>query len=746
MDISQLSDEEIKELIVDSDKITEIYTSIGDNEEKKFELIQKIDSVVIKFIDECKQKDFDEIKDEDKLFYEKYLDEFLDENIKAYGTNPEVLNLIDVVRSKSIKFKDSKTKEYFKKLSTEKNIFKKLIEKVKESTNLLNDENFEDVDKILKYFIKSALMQSQTFKEVFSQYVDKLKNIDLDKNSESLAINYFLVNFAKLPSNNAEKCSENLQENIKELVEIVLDKNPNLFIKSNTFSRLNQIRENEVFPEDLRNSIESAFSKKYENHELMGIGKYQSKWPKMTDKIKNFETMETEEFDDFILGIIEEKILTGKIPEEYCDYIINQKLTIKSPLNDKINDYFCVLKRAFEDKTIHILEKEGIKNYFAKVVSPKEENGLIVSTDLGVHNSQKKQICYSSEYLKNLSLYNPKMLGTLFHEVQHAKQKIEIESQNISSPIFYEMQKEKIIRNNISKYYKDNYRFMQIEIDARIAGNVEKVKYLQRLGFPDKLIAKIIDKSAEEEKEVENISKAKTKVVNGKREYVDVTFQKILKNNPKYIANMPLLAIEFENDGTRKGNLQILKEYDEKLKSSNDSEQQYLDLVKYIVKNNSEISDLKMISDLQLLCQYTPSKQLEELRDDVIKESLLPWLDRVIENGTLKCENISEFEKMENDFNKAINSLKDFSISSGQRELYDYIDNELAKITDIKVIIQDEQGDNSFSIKPNTTDELEAFENIDLDVTPADRIEGKAMIQNLETKDQGKSQYIEREI
>ena len=153
-----------------------------------------------------------------------------------------------------------------------------------------------------------------------------------------------------------------------------------------------------------------------------------------------------------------------------------------------------------------------------------------------------------------------------------------------------------------------------------------------------------------------------------------------------------------------------------------------------------------MISDLQLLCQYTPSKQLEELRDDVIKESLLPWLDRVIENGTLKCENISEFEKMENDFNKAINSLKDFSISSGQRELYDYIDNELAKITDIKVIIQDEQGDNSFSIKPNTTDELEAFENIDLDVTPADRIEGKAMIQNLETKDQGKSQYIEREI
>ena len=291
------------------------------------------------------------------------------------------------------------------------------------------------------------------------------------------------------------------------------------------------------------------------------MNKYSEYLPE--DYSKELPSMDIDTFGNFVNDLESLKILNGYIPEEYCDYIIKQKLSKDSILNQNLNTYLPILKRAFEDKLHYMLSKEGIEGYTIEFFEKK-------GNTLGYHNKSEKIIGFLDENLINLNESDSHIINTAYHEVRHAIQAKHYYTTDFSllDGTRYNMIKEEIIRDDENAFYERNYTRMYCEIDARLAGTRGQAEYLKYLGIPEEEIIESVGntqislrESVEKNKAEENynIEYASNKVDrDGRIVSISQKALELIMKKPNWVEKYPVLSLEFDENGERKKTPEIL--------------------------------------------------------------------------------------------------------------------------------------------------------------------------------------------
>ncbi|MBQ7410062.1 MAG: hypothetical protein IJW20_01605 [Clostridia bacterium] len=450
-----------------------------------------------------------------------------------------------------------------------------------------NQEFDEEKTKELLTFAKSKIDENYNYEIIFDKYdadecwediINKLPEEFIKKNSEYIVTvlgnripnksrEYFLQ---ILPENIIKNYEENLNPQVtdknlsvyKRYIEYVVS-NPEMSLVTSSigtsiFNFMN-LYPNNTEPEfvEIRELLEKEKSK----YELPDMNKYSEYLPE--NYSEDLESMADSTFDSFIndLGII--KLFDGRIPEEYCDYVIKQKLTKDSLLNQNINKYLPILKRAFEDKVQHMLAKEEIEGYTIEFF---EKDG----NTLGYHNKATRTIGFLEDNLLELDESNSHIINTAYHEVRHA-----IQAKHYNTTDFtnldgsrYNMIKEEIIRDDENNFYKRNYTRMYCEIDARLAGTRGQAEYLKYLGISEeqvienvgstkRTLKEIVEENQKEEQV--NTDFASNKVDrDGRIVSISQKAAELIRNKPDWLKKYPVLGLEFDENGERKKTPEIL--------------------------------------------------------------------------------------------------------------------------------------------------------------------------------------------
>ncbi len=435
---------------------------------------------------------------------------------------------------------------------------------------------------------------------------------------------------------------------------------------------------------------------------------------KYDDNIKELSDMDEKKFEMFMEDLKRLKNCTGIFPEQYCDYLIKLKIDPNSNLNKNLEKYFSVFKRAFEDKSQHILKKDGIKNYIVQVSSDlnKGIRGL----------AGFRYIQYDEQQIRNLGESNIHAINTMFHECRHALQSKHINSGKTLSANEYKMLKEIFIEQADKEYYKRNYFFMYNEIDARIAGAKGAYKYLKDLGLQDR---KIIDADGtdffEYYLEHQKISRedydlAENKRINEEKyEDVNITFNKILKKDLNILKSAPIFSLEFDENGKRKSGFTILRTFEEKLQEARQSKpkakEENLSILASILKSKSPILNSIVVQDSNELLKYhTEDKVIKRYRDFIIENELLKTIQTKGKNGVLYIQENEPKESAIEHFNQLASNLYEFAKQNPEEPISEKI------LKEIQPYIQKESD--------VLVSEIEDLKQIDKEISPQERKEG----------------------
>ncbi len=146
---------------------------------------------------------------------------------------------------------------------------------------------------------------------------------------------------------------------------------------------------------------------------------------------------------------------------------------------------------------------------------------------------------------------------TLFHELAHIKQYIDIMSNELNESIMNFI-KDRIVVDFLygqtdDEYYNINHDIISYEIDAEINGYKWLLIFMSNLGI--KLNEEVINKINEQIEELKKLLDFKernismTPNINGDTMSIDDLFEIAVINNPKYLETYPVLQLEYIVDG-----------------------------------------------------------------------------------------------------------------------------------------------------------------------------------------------------
>lgn len=368
---------------------------------------------------------------------------------------------------------------------------------------------------------------------------------------------------------------------------------------------------------------------------------------KYEDKVTSFTDMSEDEFEQFSNDLRIFRNINGRFPEKYCDYIMRVALDQKAVLNRGINEYRFqdeLIKRVFEDKAQHVLAAEGINNFFVVATSNLDENTY------GQCDYENKVVKMDEQKIKWMNQFDSSAINTLFHECRHAVKDTHIDKGTFKSGIEYKMLKEEILSEIDEDFYYENYEYMLSEIDARITGTTNQVKLLKKMGLSDmyildelgRSVIKIFKDEVLEEHEKKDTTVHK-KGFGEDEEFVNRHFSKKLLENPQFIADCPILELEYEKDGRRKPGIEILKSYENAIEEVREdrtkAEASHVRLFPYILKDVVYIQNEQALGNIDLLADYEPtSKTMRRYRDMIIRREVLEQFDEWKKEGGISLD------------------------------------------------------------------------------------------------------------
>lgn len=617
--------------------------------------------------------------------------------------------LIDYIYNNIDKFEGRNKVNFF-----EKDIF-----------NFLDKEVIIDRTKELKEIINSCV-DANSFSYIFNRedksVKDLLEQIDLhnDIDGTYASISNMDINDYIFGLYNKKKCM---------LLEYGLQKDEYALTNDDFIAAIYQVKNSGILFEEINDMFNELQSKAIKPD----MSKYQ-------EEVDNLTEMDETKFEYFIEDLKKLKNCVGILPEEYCDYLIKQKMDSNSCLNKNLEKYYTIFKRAFEDKTNNILYNNDIKNNIIQVSSELDEN-VLGSTGI-------QYIRYNETQIKELSEKNMDAINTMFHEIRHVLQKRHIDDMRCNRYLFlidedyaekmeinpneYKMLKEKIINKYDRDYYERNYIFMYNEIDARIHGAKGAYAYLKKLGLDNKKILNIQGKDFFEcyeenlklERKIYNIANLKkykddASIKEPEEERVKYTFRNILKENLNVLNEYPVLKLEYDEKGERKSGFEILRNYEEELKeyeeNPEDAKINKLAILSSILKEEVSMYACTQLEDSrELLNFHTDNNVIKRHRDHIIENEFLHTI-QLNEEGIWSIYLNETVEEKKEHFNELINNLYEFATQNPEETITKKI------LKEIEPYIQNKN-------EEKTSEEIEQLQKIDAEVSDAERNEAMSAI------------------
>lgn len=429
---------------------------------------------------------------------------------------------------------------------------------------------------------------------------------------------------------------------------------------------------NEIFKNLSEKDIEKIkelFEKAKENKKAPDMSKYDTYISELSD-------MDENTFKSFISDLKKYRSVYGEFPEEYCDYIIKQKLISESYLNKNLDEYFSIVKRAFEDKTAYVLKAQGLPFYLPVVREITKEEKENPEKTVGTANLEQKSIILNVNNIYRVNEKYTAPINAIFHECRHVAQEMVYATGKPKNRLQYIMLKERILekyeRANGKGYYKRNYVFVASEIDARIIGNREERKYLRKLGFSKDIIHNdtrrvFEDYEQTQRKEISNSDTARHGRIDKKEQlrHLNDMFLECMQEHPEILEKFPVLRLEYNSNGTRKSSFDILREFDAvyeelKTKKTPEARNKLTLLISILIeKDNCQYQDVKM-TYLDEILQYEPTTVSKKYRDRIIENELLPMIKTATSTGKLQIRKKDTEEEQKENFRTAIMKLNEF--------------------------------------------------------------------------------------
>ena len=213
-----------------------------------------------------------------------------------------------------------------------------------------------------------------------------------------------------------------------------------------------------------------------------------------------------------------------------------------------------------------------------------------------------------------------------FHEMQNQEYNIAIESINNSEgslkstinkySLIYTI--DQLLRDISNSYYKNNYKNIFIEIDARYNSFILLKNYLKEISpnTYEKYLNYLTEKINSDQKLYEQNSN----VFDYKQENLtlnrDAFLDRLMKENPtKYLKDYPLLNFIYNTDGTRKTIFEL-----EQIKQENINDTNIVNMINYWIRN-SKFSLDSLINELYTLIKNSTS-EYKSYKSDLIDKSI----------------------------------------------------------------------------------------------------------------------------
>ena len=434
--------------------------------------------------------------------------------------------------------------------------------------------------------------------------------------------------------------------------------------------------------QELKDLYEKNYRSKYEGKNNERIEDLKEQYPDLEEKINKLEVLDDKEFEAFKELISLDRANNCIFKQKHIDCLIKQYWSGRSLSNEDKNMLF----RALEDKSAYFY-KENELNHNITVRSFKKE-GMF----LGFQNYLFREVLINKIGIRDVY----KLVETVFHENQHAIQNKQMRNPDNNNFLIYDMCKMYVLRRiEGEQFSKDNYLCSELEVDARIAANVQIAEYMQKLGInPKDIVDSLQESLCSPDREVntnnidtgvmqfilkqgENLTRDSSILRDKKRKFKDhntdelrdmeasQVFQKVIKEHPEFIEDIPALKMEFykkvDDEGkevaVRRGNLQILADYseycsselleDEEIVSSefsmdNPNEPVYYQkgkdneklekakLYAHIINNDALISPSEVIQDILLLPKMNiQNPKLKSLMDKIIATEIIPGINKI---------------------------------------------------------------------------------------------------------------------
>lgn len=613
-------------------------------------IIHSIDNYIKTMLDNIENRK-DEITQEEKDIISKYLNVNFKISLDKNYETEEMAELICQIRGmvypnskyNLINISDKKdTVQFFQKEYTDSKIFNKYINKIyllsdkMTESNGISKEEFRKYDNIFKkisyIFNRTHKNFTGIMKKIYDQSIQLGERSKTIENVMELYVHESSIGIDLRDIVSKEGCLILLSYYQDQLRKSAKDINENSAVMH--FIRAAQ---KGVFSEIQSKYIIQQLEERNKNVQIPDMRQYDA-------KVESFEEMTQEEYNEFIEQISEIRLQQGKMPQKYSDYIIRHAITSEENSG--------IVERALEDMAENELEDMGIQDYSVRVEEQEFFGKKTTTGNHSVFNTNK--IYLSRDGIKNNG--NIFYISTIAHECTHAEQYLQTKTEKMNGSR-YMMLKESIVKEENPGFYSTNYKYMFEEIEARIQGYLKRAKILKRMGFSQKEIMefdvgnlkqKIINSC--EEKKI-----AKDKVINDKKENIDMIFLETLQNNPELIEQYETLKFEYENvDGKiqRRSCADILKTYEEQLNQTEDKKEigRISNLFSKILFNDTLITEEKKQEELeQLLQMNSDNKIVNAFRDKLIKTQFPQnnLVDKLTESLKMAYESTSATQREE---------------------------------------------------------------------------------------------------
>ena len=327
--------------------------------------------------------------------------------------------------------------------------------------------------------------------------------------------------------------------------------------------------------------------------------------------------------DNYLSLYIDEIVNDEELPKDGLDslvkgFIMCHKLGITLP---KLIVNYCV-KRMINGK-ISFTNPDLVE---ASVVSLTQslltDNNIFMDVDMidvvsfrKISGSNTATACATSSYIyyrksiKNVQSVEEliKVLNTVFHEVTHAMYYNKVAHKDYNYLYYTIIRESKMNLGN--KGY--NYRTKRIEVDARLNSFVMLKDYLQSLGISPKQFSfwKELEENYKLDQRYLRIDSYYKELTNDKKiEYVPSSFAKIV--DPLMIEAYPILALEYNLDGTKKNVCELFNELENYQK-----EDMEFSIIKGIINENNIDTPLELYNEIvKVSALKIRNKDVEQIR------------------------------------------------------------------------------------------------------------------------------------